>query len=227
MTILIEDYDNSSNKENDLGFLTGDVRLIVLAGTETTASALTYLFYFLAANPDKQELLRNELHSLVQNGEDFDIRDLQDASYLNGVINETLRLWPPVLSGIQYVTPPEGINIGNTFIPGNVTVFSPAYTVHRLKSCFVRPDEFIPERWSLKPELIINKTGYAPFSLGRASCIGKQLALLELRITVALLVTKFDVAFPPDSNKNTIIEDVTDHFAHTPGNLKLVFTPRE
>lgn len=127
-----------------------------------------------------------------------------------------------------------------------------------VESCFIRPDEFIPERWFLKPELIINKAGYAPFSLGmfcfdighsliswiserlvanlpltygnstgRASCIGKQLALLELRTTVALLVTKFNITFPPANDKITIVDEVTDHFANTPGNLKLVFTPHE
>lgn len=149
MSNLIEDYNNSSTKEDDLGFLTGDTRLIVLAGTwvhsdlyqadstlakpssETTASALTYLFYFLAAHPDKQMLLRNELRPLIQQGHELNIKSLQQAPFLNGFINETLRLWPPVLSGLQYCTPPEGINIGTTFIPGNVTVFSPAYTVHR------------------------------------------------------------------------------------------------
>jgi cytochrome P450 len=101
--------------------------------SETTAGTLTHLFYYLAANPSKQTLLRSELSTLPKSSAEVDFKALQDAPFLNSVINETLRLWPPVLSGMQYLTPPEGITVGKTFIPGNVTVYSPGYTVQRCK----------------------------------------------------------------------------------------------
>ena len=101
--------------------------------SETTAGTLTFLFYFLAAHPSKQNLLRAELSSLPKSSAEVDFKALQDAPLLNGIINETLRLWPAILSGLQYLTPPEGITVGNTFIPGNVTVYSPGYTVQRCK----------------------------------------------------------------------------------------------
>ncbi|KAE9366630.1 cytochrome P450 [Stipitochalara longipes BDJ] len=225
MSNLIEDYNKSEDKAYALNYLHGDSRLIVLAGTETTAGTLTHLFYFLASQSSKQALLRAELSLLVKNTEDVDFKALQDAPMLNGVISETLRLWPPVLSGLQYTTPPEGITIKKTYIPGNVTVYSPSYTVQRLESCFVNGNEFIPERWFSRPELISNKVGYAPFSLGQQSCTGKQLALLELRTIVALLVTKFNINFAPGDDGKEVVENLTDHFAATPGKLKLIFTP--
>ncbi|RFU23740.1 hypothetical protein B7463_g12599, partial [Scytalidium lignicola] len=195
MSNLIKDYNKSEDKVNALHYLNGDSRLIVLAGTETTAGTLTHLFYFLVAYPSKQTLLRAELSSLPKSSAEVDFKALQDVPLLNGIINETLRLWPAILSGLQYLTPPEGITIGKTFIPGNVT-----------------------------PELIINKVGYAPFSLGQQSCVGKQLALLELRTIVSMLVAKFSINFAPGHDGSEVTEDLTDHFAFTPGKLKLVFT---
>jgi cytochrome P450 len=102
-----------------------------MASRETTAGTLTHLFYYLASDPSRQQLLRTELSKLPGSTSGVDFKSLQDIPLLNGMINETLRLWPPVLSGLQYLTPPEGITVGKTFIPGNVTVYSPAYTVQR------------------------------------------------------------------------------------------------
>ena len=151
MSNLIEDYNKSEDKANSLTLLGGDSRLIVLAGAyvlkvklllrpkaykssrETTAGTLSNLFYFLAADPSKQTRLRTELSKLPKSEAEVDFKALQEAPLLNGVINETLRLWPPVLGGLLYLTPPEGITIGKTFIPGNVTVYSPTYTVQRCK----------------------------------------------------------------------------------------------
>lgn len=187
---------------------------------------MTYLFYFLARHQNEQVLVRNELLPIVQNSSrsELDLKALQDAPILNSIINETLRLWPPVLSGLSFITPPEGIAVGKTFVPGNVTVLTPAYIIQRLERCFVHADEFIPERWTSQPELILDKTGYAPFSLGRTGCLGKQLALLELRTIITLLVTRFSIAFAPGSDGSEMINETTDHFASSPGKLDVVFT---
>jgi tryprostatin B 6-hydroxylase len=98
---------------------------------------------------------------------EYSFKDLQGAHHLNGFINETLRLHPPVPSGTLRVTPPEGIMVGETFIPGNITVVSPSYTVGRLDSAFERAAEFVPERWYANPDMVKKQGAFAPFSLGR------------------------------------------------------------
>jgi cytochrome P450 len=85
---------------------------------------------------------------------------------LESVINETLRLYPPVLFGSQRVTPPEGLNIGNVYIPGDMVVYMPTWQLHHDARNFVRPDEFIPERWMEKSEMVLNRSAFLPFLIG-------------------------------------------------------------
>ena len=114
-------------------WLFGDCGLIIIAGSDTTTTALTYVFYHLCQSAQIFAKLRKELDSFYKPGSESEFRDLQEATYLNAVINEALRLHPPVPSGLLRVTPPEGITIGSTFIPGNVTISTPFYSMGRRK----------------------------------------------------------------------------------------------
>jgi tryprostatin B 6-hydroxylase len=99
--------------------------------SDTTAATLACALYCLAANPVEAGKLRSEIKSLVSPGSEYTSRDIQDGQHLNGVINETLRLYHPVPSGLLRVTPPEGITVAETFIPGNTTVYVPYYSMGR------------------------------------------------------------------------------------------------
>ncbi len=89
------------------------------------------MFYHLARDTTIQEKLRQELNSLRESDGSFSFKTLQSAELLNAIINETLRLHPPVPSGTLRLTPPEGIKIGETFIPGDTTVVAPSYSIGR------------------------------------------------------------------------------------------------
>jgi cytochrome P450 len=104
-----------------------------LCYSDTTASTLTYAFYHLAKDNTLVGKLRAELNPMRRSDGQFNVKDLQLAEFLNGIVNETLRLHPPVPSGVLRLTPPEGIMIGKTFIPGNTTVATPNYTIGRRK----------------------------------------------------------------------------------------------
>ena len=93
-----------------------DARLIIVAGSDTTAATLTFLFYHLAQEPAIVEQIREELRPSTQG--DWHDKDIHNCATLNGAINEALRLHPPVPSGVQRITPKEGMQIGETFIPG-------------------------------------------------------------------------------------------------------------
>ena len=119
---------------------------------------------------------------------------IANLDHLNAIINETLRLHPPVPTLLQRKTPPEGITVGGTHIPGNTIVSCPQYVLGRSESiccmalvylsksreiakylrfsltgdaAYDKPDAFIPERWYLYPEMIKDKSAFAPFSTGR------------------------------------------------------------
>ncbi|KAL9086497.1 MAG: hypothetical protein Q9165_007113 [Trypethelium subeluteriae] len=149
--------------------LHGDSRTIIVAGSDTTAATLTFLFYFLTHEPLHQARLRDEILPFVDGNGDARHADLQDLPYLNGCINETFRLQPLLPATLRRLTPPEGIQVGDTHIPGNMVVFCPQYVLGRIRTeeeIYTHADTFIPERWFSKPELIKTKGAFAPFSMG-------------------------------------------------------------
>lgn len=121
--------DDKTDKE----WLHGDGRLIVVAGSDTTAATLTFIFYYLASDPKLVEELRAELKPLVNIEGSFELRDLRNAALLNGVIYETLRMHPPVPSGTSRITPPEGITVDGVYVPGETAVIVPHYAHGRCK----------------------------------------------------------------------------------------------
>lgn len=96
--------------------------------SDTVALTLIYLFYRLARHPEQLLKLQDEMDHL-ESVSDFMV--LQHAQHLNGIINEVMRLHPAILTGNLRETPPNGVMISGRFIPGNIAVFSPRYTVSK------------------------------------------------------------------------------------------------
>lgn len=204
-------------------YLGGDAMVIIIAGSDTVSIALTFLFHNLALEPDHVEKLREELKGV----DITDNRTLQSLVHLNALINETLRLYPPVLTAPLRQTTPDGLKIGRHYIPGNVVVSTPMWSLGRLESSYERATEFLPERWYPSSDLIKDSQGYAPFASGAHSCLGKQLALIELRLVTARLVTQYDFQFADVKNSRETIADIKDCFTAQSGPLRLIFTERQ
>jgi cytochrome P450 len=208
---------------SDQVWLTGDSRLIIVAGSDTTAATITHLFYHLAKDPACAQKIREEVATL--DGDLHNNSKLHTLTHMNAVINETLRLHPPTPGGVPRLTPPEGLTIGKHYIPGEVCVLTPLHSLLRSPKCYVYPNEFIPERWSTKPELVMRKDAYAPFLIGPYSCIGKQLALMEIRSVMAEMLMNFDVSFAPGEDGRNLLENTKDIFTLELASLNLCFTP--
>ncbi|KAM3514035.1 hypothetical protein MY11210_002352, partial [Beauveria gryllotalpidicola] len=206
--------------------LQGEMFLIIVAGSDTVAVTLQNLFYELSINPDAQRKLQQEIDANPDGIDECDPARLAKLGYLQACIDETLRLWPPVASGTQRMTPPEGLQVGDALLPGNVIVQVPAAIMHRNKEAFPRPNEFIPERWTTKPELIVDRSVFFPFSAGKYSCPGKQLALLELRHAVVEILRRYTVQLAPGFTSRDFEDGITDHFSTEVSRLDLTFTTR-
>ncbi|KAL8741550.1 MAG: hypothetical protein Q9190_005851 [Brigantiaea leucoxantha] len=165
---------------------------------------MIYLFYRLALEPQHAEKIRIELQSIQSI---YDTKALKTLEHLNGAINETLRLHPSVPTGSYRQSPPEGVKIAGRWIPGNITIVAPRYTMGRHKpthsvsslveKSFQQAADFIPERWYSRPEMVADKKVFTPFSIRRFACVGKNLTLAELRFVTTLLVSKYDIKFAP------------------------------
>lgn len=128
MSWILRAYQGIDRPEKD-PMLQADARLIIVAGSDTTAATFTFLFYYLAKDPEHQRKLREELRPLM--GSEWSDKDINQAQHLNGCINEALRLHPPVPSGLQRMTPPEGLEVDGRHVPGSAVFYMPQYVMGR------------------------------------------------------------------------------------------------
>lgn len=188
--------------------------VIIGAGSATITGALSSSFYFLASHPRCFARLRAEVDSAISytTGENSDLDNeiaaydlIKNPPYLCAVIDETLRLRPP----ISFVLPrrvfsPEGAVVTGFHIRERTVVAVPPYTIHRKASLYTDPEAFKPERWireegDLDPEKereIDNLKAYTiSFSQGSRACIGRHIAVVEVHILLATMVRRYDIGF--------------------------------
>jgi cytochrome P450 len=110
--------------------------------------------------------------------------------------------------------------INGHYIPGNTIVSMPPFAINHDPRNFEQPEDFIPERWTSRPELVLNKGAFIPFSTGPYNCVGKGLAMMELRSVISRVVNEFDVVLPQGFKKEGYFGDIKDHFtAGPPGQM--------
>ncbi|EJD02378.1 high nitrogen upregulated cytochrome P450 monooxygenase 2 [Fomitiporia mediterranea MF3/22] len=215
----------------------------MVAGADTTSTVLDGLFFRILSNTAIFTKLRQEVDSEfpLGEGEPFDAVKLAAMPFLNAVINETLRLQAPLSTSLQR-SPIEnsgGKLVAGRFIPESTAIYIPSYALHRDPRYFSPfPYDFIPERWldntqinntnkKTNVKFTTNTSAFIPFSYGPANCIGKNLAMLEMRMVVATLIQKFDMKLAEDYDPRKWEEDLQDYFIIKVGKLPVVLNPRE
>ncbi|CBF80338.1 protein CYP671A1 [Aspergillus nidulans FGSC A4] len=210
--------------------LNEDGQLLIITGSDTTSGALANAFYYLAKHPAVYKKLQAELDNAFSSGKQspkINNETLRKLPYLEAIINETLRLKPAVPSGQPRQTPPQGLQIDEVWMPGDTIIIVPQYVIQRDDRYFPSGDEFIPERWlDEKDSLIKHEEAFFPFQLGRYGCVGKQLALMEMRLVIARIAMEFDLAFAPGETGEAFDRDAKDTFTFNIGPLMLDFKPR-
>ncbi|KAJ5971237.1 uncharacterized protein N7479_001155 [Penicillium vulpinum] len=205
---LVDRYNDSPKADPDFQWLRGDTRLFVVGGSDTTASTLTHIIY-----PEQLAKLRAEVEPLLVGQDTLDPKDVGEAKHLNGIIHEVLRLHPPIPSGFPRLTPKEGIVINGTYITGGTTVTVPLWAMGRSEQVYESPLEFIPERWYSRPEMIKHKHTFAAFGLGPYGCIGRALALMEMRNVICHIVSRFEsIEMAPGEDGSSLMNMSKDHF---------------
>ncbi|KAH8803373.1 putative cytochrome P450 [Xylogone sp. PMI_703] len=227
MSALLAPLKGQQPNKQDSQLLIGDAQLIIAAGSDTTSTTMASILYELLKHPEEIGKLRLELAPFVTDPTGFVLNEkIANLKHLNAVINEVLRLHPPVPTAIHRKTPKEGISIDGTYIPGDMNCWSSQYTLGRSEAIYSEPENFIPERWYQLPEMIKEKSAFAPFSTGPYGCIGKPLALMNIRTTIAQIVMSFDIKFALGEDGTSFEKDAIDHFMLSAGKLDLSFTKR-
>jgi cytochrome P450 len=207
--------------------LESNAQLTIVAGTDTTASTMTALFTEFARNPRIQAAVHGELKEAFSSAQEIDVQQLTNLPYLNACINEALRVWPAVPGGGRYCTPPSGITVDGTFIPGNVAVKVSTVMLMKDPRYFVDGEKFIPERWTTRPELVKDKRAFVPFSYGAHVCVGKALAMNEMRLVVGRLIWDYEVKTGKGWSKEKWETGWRDYFTVMMGEACLRFEKRE
>ncbi|KAB8226159.1 cytochrome P450 [Aspergillus novoparasiticus] len=226
--ILKAFIDNDVSAPPSEPALHDDSRVVVIAGSDTTASALANIIYFLAKHPQILRKLQAQLDRAMPNGpQSWTYDKAKTIGYIDDIIQESLRLRPSVSGGGYRVTPAEGLHIDEVFIPGDVNVFVPQQLIQTDERYYKFSKEFIPERWGQKKvELGTDKAPYFPFSLGIYGCVGKNLAMLSLRVAISTLTQRYDIRFAPGETGETFWNDALDTFTTCLPPLQVVFHPR-
>jgi cytochrome P450 len=170
--------------------LQDEVFTFLVAGLETTAAALQWALILLAQHPEALQRVRAEQRS-VCGAEPPRADQLASMPYTRMVIDETLRLYPPVFGLTRRVVSAD--TIAEHTIPKGAQVLVSPYAIHRHPSLWQQPDVFAPEA-HFAPEHSVGRSrfAYIPFGAGPRQCIGNALALMELQILVPTLAAAFD-----------------------------------
>jgi cytochrome P450 len=171
-----------------------EVVTLLLAGHETTALALTFTAYALARHPHVEERLVAELDETLE-GRVPTIRDLANLTYTERVVEESMRLYPPVPGIVREPVEPDVI--GGYEIPAGATIRMHQWVVHRDPRWYDDPLAFRPERWTDDLERSLPKLAYFPFGAGPRRCIGDRFAMLEARLLLATIYQRYHLELTP------------------------------
>ncbi|KAL5362114.1 cytochrome P450 [Aspergillus floccosus] len=177
-----------------------EAQAYIVAGSDTTATSLTYLVYAVCRDERIRARLVDEVAALPG---DFDDRMTRELPYLDWVINEALRLYTAVSLGLPRAVPVEGAEFLGYRLPGGVTVATQAYSLHRVEGIFPEPERFYPERWEKVTKEM--KDAFMPFGKGARACLGIHLARRELRLATVLFFRAYPQA--KISTREGMVED--------------------
>ncbi|KAI1307611.1 Cytochrome P450 3A13 [Halotydeus destructor] len=178
------DKTKLQNKTLDDNEVIANSILFFAAGSETTASLLSFLFHSLAVNDDVQETLYDEIRSAGK----LDYQTVSTLPYLDATIQETLRMYPPALVTDREASEEYAIPGTDIVLEAGSTIFIPIYSVHHDENNYPNPKKYDPTRFLPENRDNIKPYTYLPFGSGPRNCVGMRFALLETKLLIAKLV---------------------------------------
>ncbi|KAI0695303.1 cytochrome P450 [Cytidiella melzeri] len=212
--------------------------LAVIAGSDSTATVLSAAFWGMLSRPDIYQRLRMEVDRFFPPEENSTINRGQHAQmvFLEAVINESLRLFPPGPSGSQRA-PPVGRGdrvIGQYHIPEGTNARLHTWSMHRDPRNFSHPDTFWPARWLIasgleesKEPFVHNANAFIPFSFGPTNCVGKQLAMQEMRTVICHVIQRLDLRLADDWDPTEYEKEYKDFTVASVGRLPVLVQLRK
>ncbi|XP_029170278.1 cytochrome P450 9e2-like [Nylanderia fulva] len=190
------DKDGANNQKITLDEIISQVLFFFFAGFETSSLLMCFIAHELALNPDIQDRLRKEVLQHLDEGHDISYELLSKMTYMDMVISETLRKYPPQISMDRictknYELPPSQPGYKSMTIAPGTTIMIPIYALHHDPKYFPNPDKFDPERFSQENKDNVVPYTYLPFGQGPRKCIGARFVFMKTKILIAHLLRQF------------------------------------
>jgi len=196
-------FEKGKEQEKEISRMTDkqirdEVMTIFLAGHETTANALTWTLYLLSCHPKIESKILAEIVAINTEQDDksnrkiITVEDVSRLKYTEKVLMEAMRLYPPSWAIGRQTIQDYTLNEKYTVPSGSVIIMS-QYLMHHDVRYFSDPENFVPERWSIKFKASMPRFSYFPFGGGPRSCIGEPLAWIEGIIVLANIVNNWKI----------------------------------
>ncbi|KAJ5724265.1 hypothetical protein N7488_002300 [Penicillium malachiteum] len=205
---LLNAKDPETGKGLSTPELWGEANVLMIAGSDTTSTTLAATLFYLVRSPSALAKLVSEVRGAFNQVEEIvSGTQLNELGYLKACIDEALRLAPAVPGAIPREVMEGGAMVDGVFLPAGTNCGTPVYSIHRQEQYYRSADKFIPERWiegatystseskwtTTKEDIETVRHAFCPFSIGPRGCIGKSMAFMEMRLTLARLVFLFDM----------------------------------
>jgi cytochrome P450 len=164
---------------------------LLLAGYETSANALAWTWYLLTQHPEAEERLHAELDQILA-GRIPTVADLPQLNYTRMVLEEAMRLYPPVWVLMRRAIQDDEID--GYHIPANSYILWSPYISHRHPDFWEKPEQFYPEHFSAEGSAKRPRHAYMPFSSGPRVCIGNTFAMTGMQLILATIVQQYRVS---------------------------------
>ncbi|XP_065769710.1 cytochrome P450 4A11-like isoform X2 [Muntiacus reevesi] len=190
--LLFAKMENGSSLSDE--DLRAEVDTFMFEGHDTTASGISWILYALASHPKHQQRCREEIQSLLGDDTSITWDHLDQMPYTTMCIKEALRLYPPVPAIGRELSKPITFPDGRS-LPAGILVSLSFYGLHHNPNVWLNPEVFDPSRFA--PGSTRHSHAFLPFSGGSRNCIGKQFAMNELKVAVALTLLRFELSPDP------------------------------
>jgi cytochrome P450 len=206
---LLAAHDTETNRSLTREELIAEAGLFIIAGSDTTGSAISATIFYLLHNEHCYERLQAEVLASFSQIEDIHGGEqLAQCHYLHACITEAMRLSPGVGGILLREVMRPGMTVDGTYFPPGTDIGVGNYAIHHNELYFPEPFQFRPTRWLLASDheggvtpqdVQLAHSAYAPFSVGRANCLGKNLAYQEMMTILAKLIFMYEMRIEPGS----------------------------
>lgn len=199
LSMLLEAHDEETGEHMTDQQIRDEIITILLAGQETSATTLAWIWYLISQHPDAEQRLSAELESVL-GGRLPTVEDLSNLPFTQMLIKESMRLYPVAWSIPRHTIHED--TIGGYPISANSLMWINLYTAHRHPDFWDDPDVFNPERFTPEREAARPRFAYFPFGGGPHLCIGNGFAMMEIQLILATIVQRYRLDLVPSHEVN-------------------------